>query len=102
MKAKEKLQREGWDLERLVDNACELRKVTKKDLLKRNRCNNASEARALIAYWGHSKLGLKGSELAKHFGISRQAISKAFKRGEKLSAENNYKLTPSPICLLYA
>jgi len=89
---KEKMQREGWNLERLENKVCVLLVANKDDLHKRNRSNKASEARSLIAYWGYTKLRVKGAELARHFGISKQAISNAVKRGEKLTAKNNYKL----------
>ena len=92
MKAREKMHRDGWNLEQLEDRVCTLFGAEKNDLHKSNRCNKASEARSLIAYWGYTKLGIKGTELASHFGISKQAISNAVKRGEKLAAKNNYTL----------
>ena len=90
---KEKLKQKGWDIEKIVQRACGLMGVKKEEILKRGKQNKISQARSLIIYWGKKELGLPGSELVKYFGISKQSISEAAERGERLAREKGHYLT---------
>jgi hypothetical protein len=90
---KEKLHRQGWNIHKLVERACELFEIDKEDILRRGKQNNISQARSLVAYWGRKELGLSGSELAAFFGITKQSISEAVARGEQLVREKGHYLT---------
>ncbi|MFH1260200.1 MAG: transposase [Elusimicrobiota bacterium] len=92
MVKKDRLCREGWDINKLVKRVCEIMGVREEEIRKRSRENKISQSRALIIYWGNRELGLNGSELAKYFGITRPSISEAIIRGEKLCREYNYNL----------
>ena len=76
LSSKEKLKRQGWDLNRLVDEVCRLLDVASEDLHKKGRANNLSMAKGVICYLGYYKLDISGAELAGFFRISRPSISK--------------------------
>jgi biotin operon repressor len=89
---KEKLKKEGWDINRAVKRACEIMSIKEHEIKKRGRGNKVSHARALTSYWCHNELGISGIEIAKYFGISRPSVSTAIKRGEKIARESSVKL----------
>jgi REP element-mobilizing transposase RayT len=90
---KDKLRKEGWDIERLVKRVCELIGVDPKDIQRKSKRSKLSQARSLVAYWGSKELGISGIELAKYFQISGSSISEAIVRGEKIVKDNQYLIT---------
>ncbi len=64
---REELKRRGWDLKRLVTEVCRMLSVDPEDLQKKGRASSLSCAKGLICYFGHSRLGLTGKELARYF-----------------------------------
>ncbi len=86
------LRRQGWTFERVLQRACACCGVTPEQVLSGGRQRPRSMARALASYWAVRSLGLPAIELARRFGISSAAVSKAVERGESLAADNRYKL----------
>lgn len=86
------LSRAGWDLNRLVKKACDMVSIRAEDLKRKGRDNNVSLAKQLIAYWGIQELGLSGQDLARYFGVSRQAVSKMSFKGKGHVQEHGIKL----------
>lgn len=48
---REKLKRDGWDIEKLVERVCEIMSINKEDIFRRSRNSNISKARNLLVYW---------------------------------------------------
>lgn len=92
MERKEKILRDGWNIDRLINRVCEIMSVNPDDLRKKGRENDVSNAKGLIAYWGYNELGIDGNKLSQLFRISRPAISKNIDRGERIVREKNIKL----------
>ena len=92
MGRKEKLIRDGWDIDRLVNKVCTLMSVDPNDLYKKGRGNDLSNAKGLIAFWGYTELGINSNTLSKYFAISQPAISKAISRGERIAKQKRLKL----------
>jgi REP element-mobilizing transposase RayT len=90
---REKLLQQGWNIEKLVERVCEIFEIGKADIFRRGKQDRLSGARSLVAYWGRKELGLSGTELATYFGITRQSVSEAVKRGEQLVREKGHYLT---------
>jgi len=67
----------------------EIKKIQK----KRGKKNKIAYAKALIAYWGKNELGMKGTEIGRLLGVSKQAISLLVPNGEKYAKENSCNLT---------
>jgi len=89
---REEFKRQGWDLQRLVDEVCGMLAVAPENLHKKGRANSLSYAKGLICYLGHTRLGLPGTELARYFEISRPSVSQAIQRGEQFAKKNKVKL----------
>ena len=94
MERKEKLLRDGWNVDRLVKRVCKIMSVNPDDLRKKGRGNDLSNAKGLIAFWGYNELGINGNKLSQLLGVSRPAISKTINRGGKIVKEKNLKLLP--------
>jgi hypothetical protein len=90
---KDSLKREGWDYEKLLKRVCGLVGVEKEELKKRGKKNKIAYAKALIAYWGKNELGMKGTEIGKLLGVSKQAVSLLVPVGEKYAKDNGCNLT---------
>jgi hypothetical protein len=75
---REVLKRQGWDLQRLVREICEMLSVEPEDLQRKGRNNNLSHAKGLICYLGQS--------------LSVPAICLAVRRGEEIARTANCKL----------
>ncbi|MDO9566836.1 MAG: hypothetical protein Q7J15_08870 [Candidatus Desulfaltia sp.] len=45
---------------------------------------NRVRARSVLAYWAIRDLGLTATEVGKHLGLSKSAVSRAANRGQKL------------------
>lgn len=93
LQKKERMRRDGWDLDRLVEKVCRLKSVKPDDIGRKARTRSLSAARGLIAHWGYHELGIRGPELTRILGISRPALSKAIKRGEECARNERLRLT---------
>ncbi len=89
---KERLKRDGWDIEKLKEEVCRIMKVSKEAIMKRSRLSAISEARALLAWWANSELGIPRRTIADYLNISGAAITKNVNRGEQVAKEKNLKL----------
>ena len=87
---KSKLIRDGWNLEKLIDNVCKLSSVSQSELLERSRKESVSEAKAIICYLSVEKLGLKSREIANRLMISQPAVSKWISKGRKINRESKW------------
>lgn len=93
MERKTRLKQEGWDIGKLVIKVCEQLHIDPKELSKKGRSNTISKAKSIIAYLATKELGAKGSDIAKIFHITKQAISKMKVQGEILSHDFSIKLS---------
>ena len=90
---RERLKRAGWNIDKLIDRACALTGIESDELKKKGRDNNVSQAKGLIVFWAKRELGMKGTEVAKALGITRQAVSLLLANGEKYASRNSVNLT---------
>lgn len=81
--ARSRLQREGWDLERLVSRACQYCGIEEHRILEKSRCGPPSMAKALICYLGTQQLGLTSRAIADRLRISQPAVSKWTRKGRQ-------------------
>ena len=86
------LRREGWDFERILQRASAVCGVAPEQVLSGGRQRPRSMVRALTCYWAVRRLGLSSIEMARRFGISTAAVSKAVERGELLAARKEINL----------
>jgi len=85
IESKSRLDRDGWDLEKLIQHVCDRYELEECDILGRSRENSVSTAKTLICYLGNASLGIKSTTIARRLGISQPAVSKWISKGEKAS-----------------
>lgn len=83
---KERLRREGWDIEKLAERICNRYGLIIEELKRRGKGKRA-EARSILCYIGNKDLGVSGMELSKYLGVSRSAISQNITQAEKYKSE---------------
>ena len=93
MERRQKLKKDGWDINRLVKRVCELLGVDERNIKRQSRGSKLSQARSLVAYWGNKELGISGVKLAEYFKITPSSISEAIARGENIANENEYRIS---------
>ena len=86
-----KLAKEGWTFEKLIEKVVEQYKIEKHELLKKGRRNIISEAKSVLAYYANKFLGVKTGEIAELFGCERSAINRLIHLGEKVIASEPVK-----------
>lgn len=89
----ERLSREGWTWEKLVQRACEINHVAPQDLKRKGRNNAISRSKAMLADAGLHRLGMKQKEIAEKLGISQGALSQIYRAsfegvGDKLLSKD--------------
>ena len=92
MLKRDRLNREGWDLNKIKEKVCKELKVDKEDLKRKSKRSKISEARSLIAYLGSEELGISGVEIAKFLGITKSLASESIQRGSKIAKGNRYRI----------
>lgn len=89
---KEKLRKEGWEINRLVKWVCDIMKVDSREIKRISKRSKLSQARSLVAYFGNKELGISGSDLARYFNVNRSSISEAIVKGYKIAQQNEYRI----------
>jgi len=51
------------------------------------------QARALLCFWAHRKLGMTTIEIAGRLKISQSAVSRLSRKGELVEREKSFELT---------
>ncbi len=92
IEAQTRLKRSGWTLEKLIKNVCQSYGVPPKYITHKGRVNALSTVKALICYWGTTKLGVSSTEISIRLNISQPAVSQASKRGLRHCLANEIEL----------
>ncbi|MFH1440596.1 MAG: transposase [Candidatus Omnitrophota bacterium] len=92
MDKRSKLQREGWNLERISERICVLLNIKGSDLKRKGRSNLISEAKGLVCYFSSKELGISAVEIGRFLGISQPAVSKNIIKGEMVTVNRGIKL----------
>lgn len=81
VESQSELHRRGWNLDRLINRACHVFKIKEPDLMIKSRSGKVSRAKAMICYFGTTKLGVTTREIAQRLNISQPAVSKWIAKG---------------------
>ena len=90
-----KLEREGWDFDRVLQRAAEVVGLSGSDLLVRGRSNARSQGRGLLCKWMVDDLQTLQAEVARKLGISNPSVSVLVKKGRQIENELGVKLNKS-------
>ncbi len=82
----------GYDFSFVIDRVAGQTRIKKQDILKAGKQPKIVEARSLVCYFAHQKLGITTVEIAQKLGICQSAVSRSSFRGEKLARKHKFKL----------
>jgi len=95
---KYKLEAQGYNFDWLVKHVAILLNIQPKDVLARGKYKQIVKARSLLCYWGTRELGMTTVELAKKLNVAQPTISQSAMRGQKIAAEEGFRLHSSANC----
>ena len=82
----------GFDFDQTVSRVAEVMGLTLEQVTAFGKSPQTVEARALLCYWAHRKLGMSTIEVARRLKISQPAASRLSKRGERIEKEKRIDL----------
>lgn len=85
-------RRRRWDLDRAVIHVCAALETDAGAVRRGRRTQEASRARAAVAYLAHRDLAIPLSSMTSALGVSLSALSRALERGEKVAEEEDLAL----------
>jgi putative transposase len=92
LEEKHDLKARGYDFDRVVLRVAEVLGLAPDRVTAYGKSPQTVEARALLCYWAHRKLGMSTIEIGRRLKISQAAASRLSKRGERIEKENRFDL----------
>jgi REP element-mobilizing transposase RayT len=86
------LKARGIDFDQVVMRVAEVMKLTPDQVTAYGKSPETVQARSLLCFWAHRKLGMTTIEIARRLKISQPAASRSSKRGEQIEKENRFEL----------
>jgi putative transposase len=86
------LKSRGINFDQLIVRVAEVMNIEPDQVTAYGKSPQTVQARSLLCFWAHRKLGMTTIEIAKRLKISQPAISRSSKRGEKIEQEYHFDL----------
>jgi len=86
------LEVQGIDFDQVVLRVAKVMKVRPDQVTACGKSPQTVQARSLLCFWAHRKLGMTTIEIARRLKIGQPAASRCSKRGEKIARENRFEL----------
>ncbi|MBU4001780.1 MAG: transposase, partial [Proteobacteria bacterium] len=86
------LKMKGFDFELVIKRVAEEMGIHLDVVTAFGKSPQTVQARSLLCFWAHRKLGMSTIEIAKRLKMSQPAVSRSSKRGEAIEKENRYEL----------
>jgi REP element-mobilizing transposase RayT len=83
---------QGYDFQRTVQRVAQVLDITPEEVTAFGKSPRTVQARALLCYWAHRKLGMTTVEIAAKLSICQSAVSRLSMKGEKQANEQKFKL----------
>jgi REP element-mobilizing transposase RayT len=87
------LRAQGYDIDRVVKKVAEIFEIAPEQIYKPSNQPLRVKARSLVCYWAVRELGLRGTSVGRLLGFGQSAVSRAVRRGEKISDDKNLSLS---------
>ena len=84
MERRYRLKAEGLTLTKISERVADIFGMQKDQVVVPGKQPDRVRARSVLAYWATRDLGLTATEVGKHLGLSKSAVSRAATRGQKL------------------
>ena len=86
------LKARGIDFDHVALRVAKVMKITPDQVTAYGKSPKTVQARSLLCFWAHRKLGMTTIEIARRLKISQPAASRSSKRGEQIAKENRFEL----------
>lgn len=86
------LANRGFDFERAVERVSEVMDMDVPQVIAFGKEPKTVQARALLCFWAHRKLGMTTIEIAGRLKLSQSAVSRLSRKGEIIEREKSFKL----------
>lgn len=86
------LKAKGYDFDRVKERVAELMGMESVQVTAYGKSPRTVQARSLLCFWAHRKLGMRTVEIARILEMSQPAVSRSSKRGEAIERENGFEL----------
>ncbi len=86
------LKNRGYDFDKAVERVSELMDMDVSQVLAFDKAPKTVQARALLCFFAHRKLGMTTIEIAGRLKISQSAVSRLSRKGEIIEREKSIKL----------
>jgi predicted transcriptional regulator len=87
-----RLKARGIDFAQVVFRVAEVLKITPDQVTAYGKSPRTVQARSLLCFWAHRKLGMTTTAIARQLKISQPAASRSSKRGEQIGKEYRFEL----------
>jgi hypothetical protein len=92
MERRYRLKAEGWTLTRITERVAEIFGIEKEQGVVAGKQPDRVRARSVPAYRATRDLGLTATEVGRHLGLSKSAVSRAATRGQKVIVDQSLSL----------
>ena len=89
---KYELKAKGYDFNRVARRVAEVMGIKVEQVTAYGKSPQTVNARSLLCFWAHRKLGMTTIDIAEQLKISQSAASRSSLRGEKIERENQFEL----------
>ncbi|XPS88920.1 transposase, IS200-like [Desulfosarcina variabilis str. Montpellier] len=86
------LKSRGIDFDQVIRRVAEVMNIEPDQVTAYGKSPQTVQARSLLCFWAHRKLGMTTIEISKRLNISQPAASRSSKRGERIEKENRFEL----------
>ncbi len=86
------LKYRGYDFDKAVERVSELMDMDVSQVLAFDKAPKTVQARALLCFFAHRKLGMTTTKIAGRLKISQSAVSRLSRKGEIIEREKSIKL----------
>ncbi len=86
------LKNRGYDFDKAVERVSELMDMDVSQVLAFDKAPKTVQARALLCFFAHRKLGMTTIKIAGRLKISQSAVSRLSRKGEIIEGEKSIKL----------
>ena len=86
------IQMRGYDFDKIMDRIAKVFELKTKEVLSNVKQPIRVNARSLLCYWAVNELEMTGVEVGRRLKMSKSAVSRAVRRGEKIAADMKLKL----------
>jgi len=83
------LKEGGYDFNYAVQRVSSVLNMAPNEVMSGDKSPRTVQARALLCFWVHRKLGLTTIEISEKIGVCQSAVSRLSRKGEKMAYETN-------------